>query len=131
MPLAPTQQFLDAAATLGIEFDDGDLERLGTYLELLLEALRGAGFDPFVPDGSYFVLADHTRFGHASDEAFCEHLIREVGVAAIPCSPFHADGQGGRNLVRFAFCKTPETIRQAGERLKAGLRPLAAKAGSC
>ena len=38
MPLAPTQQFLDAAATLGIEFDDGDLQRLGTYLELLLEA---------------------------------------------------------------------------------------------
>ena len=99
--------------------------------ELLLQALRGAGLDPLVPEGSYFVLADHTRFGHASDEAFCEHLIREVGVAAIPCSPFHADGAGGRDLVRFAFCKTPETIRQAGERLKAGLYPLAAKPGSC
>lgn len=35
--MAPTPQFIDAAATLGIEFDGGDLERLGSYLELLLE----------------------------------------------------------------------------------------------
>ncbi len=99
--------------------------------EALLEVLRDAGFDPFVPEGSYFVLADHTRFGHASDEAFCEHLIREVGVAAIPCSAFHADGQGGRELVRFAFCKTLDTIRQAGTRLKARLKPLAGHRVSC
>ncbi|MFM7809625.1 MAG: hypothetical protein ACKPEA_17125, partial [Planctomycetota bacterium] len=76
-------------------------------------------------------LADHTRFGHPSDEAFCEHLIRHVGVAAIPCSPFHADGDGGRELVRFAFCKTLDTLTQAGQRLTAGLRPLAAKSVSC
>jgi len=38
MPIAPTQQFLDAAKALDIEFDHGDVERLGTYLELLLEA---------------------------------------------------------------------------------------------
>ena len=62
----------------------------------MVEVLRQAGFDPMVPEGSYFVLADHTRFGHGSDEAFCEHLIRQVGVAAIPCSPFYADPAGGR-----------------------------------
>jgi len=91
----------------------------------MLTVLREAGFDPRVPEGSYFVLADHTRFGHSSDEAFCEHLIRQVGVAAIPCSPFYADPSTGQALVRFAFCKTLQTIEQAGERFKGHLRPVA------
>jgi 16S rRNA (guanine527-N7)-methyltransferase len=36
-PLTPTAEFLDAARELGVEFDPGDLERLGLYLALLLE----------------------------------------------------------------------------------------------
>ncbi len=36
-PLAPTTEFLTAAAALGIEFEPGDLEKLGRYLALLLE----------------------------------------------------------------------------------------------
>ena len=35
--LTPTPAFLDAANELGVEFDPGDLERLGRYLALLLE----------------------------------------------------------------------------------------------
>ena len=36
-PLVPPREFLDAAAGIGIEFEPGDLERLGHYLALLLE----------------------------------------------------------------------------------------------
>jgi len=36
-PLIPTPAFLDAVRELGVEFDPGDLERLGLYLALLLE----------------------------------------------------------------------------------------------
>src|SRR5690606_315212 len=36
--LPPPPGFLDAAGALGIEFDPGDVERLGRYLHLLLEA---------------------------------------------------------------------------------------------
>jgi 16S rRNA (guanine527-N7)-methyltransferase len=36
-PLAPTDEFLKMAADLGVEFDPGDLERLGQFLALLLE----------------------------------------------------------------------------------------------
>lgn len=35
-PLKPTSEFIEAAAAQGIEFEDGDLGRLGTYLALLL-----------------------------------------------------------------------------------------------
>ena len=94
----------------------------------MLDALRGAGFDPYVPEGSYFALADHRRFGHATDVDFATHLVRDVGVACIPCSAFYAPGADGTkdaeasSLVRFAFCKTHETIAEAAMRLKA-LRP--------
>jgi N-succinyldiaminopimelate aminotransferase len=96
--------------------------------DALLRALRLAGFDPYVPEGSYFVLARHAHFGFPDDEAFCEHLIRSVGVAAIPCSPFYGedrDDAGRGELVRFAFCKDIATIEEAGRRLKHALKPVA------
>lgn len=39
-PLTPPEGFLAAAAGLGIEFEPGDVERLGLYLALLLEVNR-------------------------------------------------------------------------------------------
>ena len=92
--------------------------------DLLLDELRCAGFDPFVPEGSYFVVAPHAKFGHGGDVAFATHLVEKVGVACIPCSAFYLPGPDGcrdaqaQELVRFAFCKTPETLRAAGSRLR-------------
>jgi L-glutamine---4-(methylsulfanyl)-2-oxobutanoate aminotransferase len=92
--------------------------------ELMLSELRAAGFAPFVPDGSYFAIAEHRHFGFADDVAFARHLVERVGVACIPCSAFYAPDADGRRdaeahaLVRFAFCKTEETIRAAGDRMR-------------
>lgn len=92
--------------------------------DAMLTVLRGAGFDPYVPDGSYFVVAEHERFGFPNDFAFALHLVEKVGVACIPCSAFYAPQADGTKdadacrLVRFAFCKTDETIRDAGIRLR-------------
>jgi len=92
--------------------------------DLLLAELRGAGLDPYEPEGSYFVVAPHAGLGFAGDVEFAMHLVEKVGVACIPCSAFHMPGPDGRkdaearSLVRFAFCKTPETLRAAGERLR-------------
>jgi aspartate/methionine/tyrosine aminotransferase len=88
---------------------------------ILVDGLAGVGLDVVAPQGAYYVLADHTAFGFEDDIAFVDHLIEEVGVAAIPPSPFyHRSDEGGR-LVRFAFCKDEETLRKALERL-GGLR---------
>ena len=92
--------------------------------DLLLGELRSAGFAPYEPEGSYFVVTPHAAFGHASDVAFATHLVERAGVACIPCSAFFMPGPDGlkdeeaHSLVRFAFCKTPETLRAAGERLR-------------
>jgi len=44
--------------------------------------------------------------------------IREIGVAAVPGSSFYSNPADGAQQVRFAFCKKPETLEEAGRRLR-------------
>lgn len=86
--------------------------------DFLVEALREAGFEVSVPEGTYFVLADFTALWDGDDRSFALHLIERYGVAAIPPSPFYASApEEGRRLLRFAFCKTRPTLEAGAERL--------------
>ncbi len=87
--------------------------------DLLAEGLDRLGFEVYTPQGTYFLLADHRPFGFPDDVAFVNHLIKEVGVAAIPPSVFYNDPSDGAEMVRFAFCKSEETLRAALKRMKA------------
>ncbi|ALT76941.1 pyridoxal phosphate-dependent aminotransferase [Paucibacter sp. KCTC 42545] len=70
-------------------------------------------------EGSYFQCVDISEVasfaatGQQGDQAFCEWLTREVGVAAIPMSAFIAKPEGPQNIVRFCFAKRDETLTQA------------------
>ncbi|CAN6931860.1 unnamed protein product [Brassica oleracea] len=90
--------------------------------EILVKGLKEVGFEVFPSNGTYFVVVDHTPFGFGDDVAFCEYLIKEVGVVAIPTSVFYLNPEEGKNLVRFAFCKDEETLRSAIERMKLKLK---------
>lgn len=85
---------------------------------ILVEGLKSVGFTVYPSSGTYFVVVDHTNFGHENDVAFCEYLIKEVGVVAIPTSVFYLNPEEGKNLVRFTFCKDEGTLRSAVERMK-------------
>ncbi|GAU39944.1 hypothetical protein TSUD_149540 [Trifolium subterraneum] len=89
-----------------------------TKRAILVEGLKSVGFKVFPSNGTFFVLADHTPFGLENDVAFCEYLIKEIGVAAIPSSVFYLNPEEGKNLVRFTFCKDEETLKAAIERMK-------------
>ncbi|HKZ18855.1 MAG TPA: aminotransferase class I/II-fold pyridoxal phosphate-dependent enzyme [Acidimicrobiia bacterium] len=92
--------------------------------DLLAAGLDRLGFEIFMPAGTYFLMADHSRFGDRDDVAFVHRLIDEVGVAAIPPSAFYHDPQVAKRLVRFAFCKDEATLVEALERLS-NLKPVA------
>jgi aminotransferase len=62
-------------------------------------------------------MTDISAFGFADDIAFTKHLVKEVGVAAVPGSSFYRDPRDGARQVRFAFCKKPETLDEAARRL--------------
>ena len=85
--------------------------------DLLVADLTEIGFEVFVPEGTYFAMADHSAFGAPDDVAFVHRLIDEFGVAAIPPSAFYHDPGEAQHLVRFAFCKDEATLEAAFERL--------------
>jgi L-glutamine---4-(methylsulfanyl)-2-oxobutanoate aminotransferase len=85
--------------------------------DLLAEGLDQIGLNVFVPEGTYFMMADHSVLGLGDDVAFVNHLIDSVGVAAIPPSAFYHDKSEAKDLVRFAFCKDEETLKEAIVRL--------------
>lgn len=84
----------------------------------LMPALGEAGFRCFRPRGAYYVMTDISAFGFADDVSFTHHLVKDIGVAVVPGSSFYLDPAAGAQQVRFAFCKRPETLDEAAERLK-------------
>jgi N-succinyldiaminopimelate aminotransferase len=106
---APFQPAL--AAALG-----GDLRGIGAGLQaqrdLLCGGLLRLGLDVVVPQATYFATVDV-----GTDAlAFCRELPHTAGVVAIPSSVFY-DSPAGERYVRFAFCKRPEVLTAAIERL--------------
>ncbi|XP_010939394.1 uncharacterized protein [Elaeis guineensis] len=91
---------------------------------ILVEGLEAVGFVVYPSSGTYFIVVDHTPFGLENDVAFCEYLIQEVGVVAIPTSVFYLNPEEGKNLVRFTFCKDEDTLKAAVHRMKQRLRKI-------
>ncbi|KAK8308952.1 hypothetical protein V6Z12_D02G096200 [Gossypium hirsutum] len=114
------------AATVALQAPDSYFAELKRdYMAkkaILVQGLKDVGFKVFPSSGTYFVVVDHTPFGLENDIAFCEYLIKEVGVVAIPTSVFYLNPDDGKNLVRFTFCKDEETLRSAVERMKEKLK---------
>lgn len=90
-----------------------------TRRDRLIPALTEAGFRCFRPRGAYYVMTDISAFGFPDDIAFTRHLVKEVGVAAVPGSSFYNDPRDGAKQVRFAFCKREETLDAAAKKLLA------------
>ena len=81
-------------------------------------AIAAIGFGLTPPQGAYYVMARFDAFGFTDDVEFAQHLVREVGVAAVPGSSFFRDKELGRGFVRFCFCKRDETLNEAIRRLE-------------
>lgn len=84
---------------------------------LLSDGLRSAGLHPRATEGSYFILAEIGLHEDVDDVAFCERMITDAGVAAIPASIFTHQGSGCRSHVRFAFCKAERDLSEAIARI--------------
>ena len=68
------------------------------------------------PQGAFYLLCDVSSFGMTSEE-FCNRLLAEEKLAAIPCCSFGAEGQ-----IRLSYACSEENIRDAAGRLDAFCR---------
>ena len=113
------------AIAVGLRLPDSYFTGLAVDLQAkrdrLMDGLSRAGFEVFKPQGTYFVTVDIRPVRPDGDGyAFCRELPARCGVVGIPNVVFYdpAHEHEGRHLVRFAFCKRPELIDEASERLR-------------
>jgi len=103
---------------LGPEYYEGMVQGYRERREVLVSALRAAGFKCGPPQGAYYVLADFSELSDEDDTTFAKRLTSQGGVAPVPGSSFFSTPERGRKFVRFVFCKQIETLRAAGDRLR-------------
>jgi N-succinyldiaminopimelate aminotransferase len=117
---------LQAAAATALDLPSSFFENLQMNYQArrdrMVAILQRAGFKVFKPSGSYFVMVDWRGVAPkevTNDLEFVQWLIRDVGVASIPASPFYqeSDKHLGRYFARFAVCKKDETLAAAAEKL--------------
>jgi methionine transaminase len=85
--------------------------------DVLRNALADSRFTLLPCTGTYFQLLDYSEISDLDDVAFCEWLIDQVGVAAIPVSVFYQQPPTNQHLIRLCFAKEESTLLDAAQRL--------------
>ena len=104
---------LQEAAVTGLGFGEEYYRELNALYrkkrDYFLEGLDRLGLKHNIPQGTYFVMVEisdflaQPQFQGWSDLAFCEWMIREIGVAAVPGSSFFREPVN--NLIRLHFAR--------------------------
>ncbi len=119
----PLQEAVAEALRLPQTYFDGLNAFYQPRRDLLAEMLQAAGLKLALPDhlGAFYLMADFSAIFAGDDFEFARHLIRDVGVACIPATPFFSAEHRalGTRLARFTFCKKMETLQAAQARLAA------------
>lgn len=116
---------LQEAATVGLNFPESYYENLlQVYTkkrDYFMAGLDRIGLKHNVPQGTYFVLIDIQefldlpQFAGWTDLQFCEWMIKNIGVAAVPGSSFFKEEVN--HLIRLHFAREEKTLDEAISRL--------------
>lgn len=118
---APLQEAAVTGLRFGPEYYDGLRALYTQKRDCLLTGLDRAGLVHNVPQGTYFVMVDIQefldlpQFSGWTDLQFCEWLIQNVGVAAVPGSSFFKESVN--HLIRLHFARGEDTLNEASARL--------------
>lgn len=117
---------LQEAAVVGLRLGPDYYQQLqATYTrkrDLLCGGLEKLGFTITWPQGTYFVMIDVAdflalpQFANMTDLEFCEWVIREIGVAAVPGSSFFHEPVN--RYIRLHFAKADEILTESLKRLE-------------
>ncbi len=118
---APLQEAAIAGLTLPDSYYDDLLKLYTRKRDYFLSGLDKIGLKHNVPQGTYFVMLDISDFlalpmfeGY-TDLMFCEWMIKNTGVAAVPGSSFFREPVN--HLIRLHFARQESTLEEALRRL--------------
>ena len=116
----PTQAAVAYAFTLGNSYYEEYQALYSQKRELVMQVIDAAGMSAIQPEGTYFIMGDFSEVFDGNDVEFCKFLIEQIGVATIPPSAFFSEKHRAHaeNHVRFAFCKSDETLERAAQRMR-------------
>ncbi|XP_015166564.1 methionine aminotransferase-like [Solanum tuberosum] len=127
---APFQEAALTALRSSPEYFDALRQDYKSKRDYLAQVLTKVGFQVSVmPKGSFFLFMELPRTCTLSDVDFVEELIKQAGVVAVPgCVFFHTNSSKledlslmaisyHRRYIRFAFCKSEETLAAASQKL--------------
>ena len=117
----PLQKAAVELLTMPASFSDGLRSRYTRKREILVTALRDAGFRCGVPQGAYYLFADYHGVPALRGRSPMEtamFLIEDIGVTGVPGDNFDASPNAGRTQLRFAFCRSPDALDEAARRLR-------------
>lgn len=112
---APLMEAAVAGLELPRSYYDELTELYAHKRDLFCGGLRDLGFSIVEPQGAYYVMADVSELGYASDYDCACDLIKKVGVGTVPASCFYAEPEN--RFVRFHFAKSDEVLKGALDRL--------------
>lgn len=130
---APFQPAVAVGLRLPDEHFDTIVQSFARKRDILARGLRKAGFTVHDAMAGYFLLADAAPLGVDDATALARRMPELVGVVGVPLSALARPSRRDlRSTMRFAFCKSDDTLREAASRL-AGLKdavlpPVAAQA---
>jgi len=118
---APLQEAAVTGLNFGEEYYAELRQKYAEKRAYFLNGLDEIGLKHNVPQGTYFVMVDIQEFldlpqfkGY-TDLEFCEWMIRNIGVAAVPGSSFFKEEVN--HLIRLHFAREEKTLREALDRL--------------
>ena len=117
--IAAVPTFIQAAAETALTVDTEPMrqiyEKRRNYVCRRLDAM-GLAYPK--SEGAFYVFADISRFGIPS-WTFCERMIREAGLAAVPGTCFGTEG-----YIRLSYCYSDRELEESLDRLEGFLKRL-------
>ena len=112
---------LQAATAYGLGKDRSYFDTMraefATSRDYLTRGLAALGYAVLPARSTYFLTVDLTASGiDRSDTEFCDTLVRDARVAAIPVSAFYPDDPV-TSIIRLCFAKNQATLNSALERM--------------
>lgn len=126
MLCAPTPAQYAGVAALEQGFADGFadtramIDEYAARRRVIIDGFNALGLPCNEPEGAFYVFPSIERTGLTSDE-FCDRLLEQQRVAAIPGSAF---GEAGEGHIRCCYATSMQGIETALERIGTFLRSL-------
>lgn len=114
---APLQHGIVAGLALPQSYYDQMRKDYEAKRDLMADTLRKIGFTPYLPTGSYYMLAAFERGRWANAVAAAENILETTGVATVPGSAFYRNPSDGDDQLRFCYAKKMPELQEACRRL--------------